>query len=91
MLTISEINTAIITGSLSDADLLSIGDAIRFVRAQLVRKATGSLTIGRQVKFTNSRTGVEVTGKVKKVNRKFIIVDTGAMTWRVPGNMLTAV
>ena len=93
MTTLQEINTAIVTGSFSDAELTSIADAIRFARSQLTRRATVTLRVGPKVKFTSSTTGRDVTGSVTKVNRKFIHVkeDTGLMTWRVPGNMLTAV
>lgn len=92
MITLKDINTAIITGSFTDAELTSIGDAIRFARSQLVRKATGTLTIGTKVKFTSNKTGRVVTGVVVKVNRKFIIVKDGVTlgNWRVPGNMLSA-
>jgi len=90
-MTLQEINRAILSGSFSNEDLNSIGDAIRFVRAQLVRKNTSILTVGSAVKFTSSRSGQTITGTVKKVNRKFIIVcENGkpASTWRVPANML---
>ena len=93
MTTLKDINTAIVTGSFTDAELTSIADAIRFARSQLTRKATCTLRAGAKVKFTSSKTGRDVTGTVIKVNRKFIHVkeDTGFMTWRVPGNMLTAI
>jgi len=29
-----------------------------------------------------------VTGKVDKINRKFVIVNAGFTRWRVPANML---
>lgn len=92
MITIQDINTAIVTGSFTDAQLSSITDAIRFARSQLIRKATCTLVVGSKVKFTSSKTGRVVTGSVVKVNRKFIIVKDGVTlgNWRVPGNMLSA-
>lgn len=91
MVTIKDINSAIIAGSFTDAELTSIGDAIRFARSQMIRKATGTLVVGTKVKFTSSKTGRTVIGSVVKVNRKFIIVKDGVTlgNWRVPGNMLT--
>ena len=93
---IKEINTAIMQGDFSNEELISIGDAIRFARAQLVVRNKSVLTIGSKVTFTSSTRGTMV-GSVKKINRKFILVDTqapGSFTggvWKVPASMLTLV
>ena len=98
MSTIQEINASIIAGGFSNEQLDSIAMAIKFARNQLVQKNTGSLVVGTQVKFTNSRSGQTVLGKVAKVNRKYIHVQesnvynsnmTRAGLWRVPANMLS--
>ena len=93
-MTLQEINRAIISGTFSNEDLNSIGDAIKFARAQLAAKAKFTYRAGSQVKFTNSRSGHIVLGTVEKVNRKFIIVRENGKTfggsWRVPANMLEA-
>jgi len=91
MMNIKEINSAIMFGDLTNDDLNSIGDAIRYRRSQLTTQTRRSLTLGCAVKFTNSRTGQLVTGKVNKINRKFVIVDAGFTRWRVPANMLETV
>jgi hypothetical protein len=70
--------------------LNSIGDAIRFARAQLGQQNKYTLRVGTKVKFTSSRTGMEVSGDVQKINRKFIIVKSGMTNWRVPASMLSA-
>ena len=49
---IKQINTAIMQGDFTNEDLVSIGDAIRFARAQLVVRNKSALTIGSKVKFT---------------------------------------
>ena len=87
---IKQINTAIMQGDLSNEELNSIGDAIRFARAQLVVRNKSVLTIGSNVKFNSSTRGT-ISGVVKKINRKFIIVDQPGQfrTWRVPASMLT--
>jgi hypothetical protein len=43
------------------------------------------------VKFTSSRDGSVYTGKVRKINIKYVIVDTARGGFRVPASMLTAV
>jgi len=93
---ISEINRSIIAGSFTNDELTSIGDAIKFARAQLANKNKFTLVKGSKVKFTNSRSGGIVIGTVEKVNRKFIIVreqNPSSMfgtNWRVPASMLSA-
>ena len=86
---IKEINTAIIHSNLTNEDLNSIGDAIRFARAQLVARNKAVLSVGDNVKFTSSTRGT-ISGVVKKINRKFIIVDQPGQfrSWKVPANML---
>ena len=45
--------------------------------------------IGDIVGFTGKR-GNQVSGKVKKVNKKYVVIDCGVQgQWRVPGNHLT--
>ena len=86
---IKQINTAIMQGDFTNEELNSIGDAMRFARAQLVVRNKSVLTIGSNVKFTSSTRGI-ISGVVKKINRKFIIVDQPGQfrSWKVPANML---
>jgi hypothetical protein len=92
---IKQINTAILQGDFSSEELNSIGDAIKFVRAQLAAQNKMTMAKGSTVKFTNSRSGLTVIGSVEKVNRKFVIVreqKSGSLfgtNWRVPASMLT--
>jgi len=86
---IKQINTAIMQGDFTNEELNSIGEAMRFARAQLVVRNKSALTIGSNVKFTSSTRGT-ISGVVKKINRKFIIVDQPGQfrSWKVPANML---
>ena len=86
---IKQVNTAIMQGDFTNEELNSINDAIRFARAQLVVRNKSVLTIGANVKFTSSTRGT-ISGVVKKINRKFIIVDQPGQfrSWKVPANML---
>jgi len=90
MLAIQEINSAIIAGNFTNDQLTSISDAVRFARAQLGQQTKYTLSVGTKVKFTSSRTGMEVSGDVQKINRKFVIVKSGVTNWRVPASMLSA-
>jgi hypothetical protein len=90
MTDISEINRAILAGNFTNDQLTSIGDAIKFARAQITQKNKYTLTVGTKVQFTSTRTGQTVMGNVEKVNRKFIIVRSGMTNWRVPASMLQA-
>ena len=90
---IKEINSAIMHGDFTNEQLNSIGDAIRFARAQLVARNKMSLSIGSIVKFTSSTKGT-ISGTVKKINRKYVLVNEAGKafsTWRVPANMLEVV
>ena len=90
---IKEINTAIMQGDFTNEQLNTIGDALRFARAQLVARNKSVLTIGSNVKFTSSTKGTLI-GTVEKINRKFVIVrETGKAfgNWKVPANMLEIV
>ena len=89
---IKQINTAIMQGDFTNEELNSIGEAMRFARAQLVVRNKSALTIGSNVKFTSSTRGT-ISGVVKKINRKFIIVDQPGQfrSWKVPANMLEVV
>jgi hypothetical protein len=88
-MTLQEINSAIICGTFTNDELNSINDAVRFARARIASKTKYSLRIGDQVKFTNSRTGREMTGTVKKIAIKNVTVMTPEGGWRVPANMLS--
>lgn len=86
---IQDINRAIMFGDFTNDELSSIGDAIRFNRAQLVKETKRSVTIGCTVRFTHPRTGRVHTGVVKKIKIKNItVLENGSMNWNVPANML---
>jgi hypothetical protein len=92
---IQQVNQAIMFGNFTNDELNSIGDAIKFARASIANQNKRAMSVGSVVKFTNSRTGLIVTGTVKKVNRKYVLVNeqkSGNLfgsTWRVPASMLT--
>lgn len=89
-MTLSDITSAIINGNLTNDQLNTVADSIRFARAQLVKQTKRSISVGSSVKFFNSRDGIEVLGTVSKINTKYVIVKSGSTNWRVPANMLSA-
>jgi hypothetical protein len=91
MTTIQEINSAIMFGTFTNAELNSIGDAIRFNRAQLVKESKRALSIGAMVKFTHPKTGRVHTGTVQKIKVKKVDVLENGMRWNVPASMLEVV
>jgi len=88
---IQTINTAIINGSWTNAELLSMGDAIRFARKRLTERNKATLSLGDTVNFTSTKTGRNITGTVVKIAIKYVTVRTLEGLWKVPANMLTRV
>ena len=91
MLSISQVNSAIMLQTWTDVELRSMIDAVQWNRAQLAKQIKRSITTGDQVEFTSSKTGQTLQGRVRKVAIKFVTVDTGTTVWRVPANMLRVV
>jgi len=91
MLSIREVNSAIMLQSWTDVELNSMIDAVKWNRANLAKQIKRGMMVGDHVEFTNSRTGMVMQGTVQKVAIKYVTVRTQAGMWRVPANMLRAV
>jgi len=91
MRTVQEINTAIIQGTLSNDELSSVIDAVKFARSRLTQLTKFSLRVGDNVNFNSAKQGRNVTGVVMKIAIKYVTVKTVNGLWRVPANMLTKV
>jgi hypothetical protein len=85
---IKAINTAIVTGTWTNAELLSMGDAIKFARSRLTATKKAGLRVGQNVSFTSNKNGMTYKGTVNKVAIKYVTVATPQGMWRVPANML---
>jgi small-conductance mechanosensitive channel len=91
-MTLSEVNKFIrFSTVLSNNDLNSIIDAVKYARSRLQKQTIRSLSIGDNVNFTSTRTGQNLTGVVTKIAIKYITVRTVNGLWRVPANMITVV
>ena len=91
MPTISEINNEIMQGSFTNDQLSSILSAIKYRRAQISREVKRTIRVGDQVKFYHPKLGRDLSGPVKSVKIKNIVVATAAGTYRVPANLLELV
>ena len=88
---IKQINQAIMFSDLTNDELMSVIDAVKWKRATIAKLTKASLRIGDNVNFTSSKTGMNVTGVVTKIAIKFVTVKTIQGAWRVPANMLTKI
>jgi hypothetical protein len=91
MLTIQQVNQAIMMQSWTNTELSSMIDAVKWNREQLAKRVKRTISRGDNVEFTSSKTGRLTRGFVTKVAIKYVTVDTGMGLWRVPANMLTVV
>ena len=91
MKTVQEINQAIMFGDLSNTELMSVIDAVKWKRATLAKLTKASLMLGDNVNFTSTKTGMNMTGFVTKIAIKYVTVKTVNGLWRVPANMLTKI
>ncbi len=90
MVSIKDVNSAIIAGNFSNDQLTSIVDAVKFARSQLSQQNKRSMTLGTTVKFTSTKNGVTYMGTVQKIAIKYVTVSTAKGLWKVPANMLEA-
>ena len=91
MLTIQEVNKAIMLQTWTNTELSSMIDAVKWNREQLSKRIKRSIGVGDNVEFTSSKTGRLTRGFVTKVAIKYVTVNTGMGLWRVPANMLSVV
>lgn len=88
---VKEINSAIMFGNLTNDELSTVIDAVKFARAQLTQQKRRTFQLGDKVKFTSNRNGLTYVGNVRKVKIKFVLVSTPGGVFNVPANMLEAV
>ena len=87
---VKDINSAIMFGNLTNDELSTVIDAVKFARTQLTKQKTRAFSIGDSVKFTSNRNGLTYVGTVRKVKIKFVLVNTPGGLFNVPANMLEA-
>jgi hypothetical protein len=87
---IKDINSAIMFGNLTNDEINSVVEAVKYARAQMTKQKTRAFRVGDAVKFTSNRNGITYTGTVNKVKIKYVLVKTGSSVFNVPANMLEA-
>lgn len=87
---IKEINTAIVTGKFTIADLDSIADAVKFARSRIATTLSVTLTKGSKVRVNHVKVQGKV-GTVLKVKIKKADVDFGGQVFQVPLSMCQVV
>jgi hypothetical protein len=85
---IKQVNSAIMFGNFTDAELSSVIDAVRFAKANLQKQVKRSLALGSSVRFHSTKRGVTMHGTVSKIAQKYVTVNTQQGLWKVPANML---
>jgi len=68
-------------------EIREVIEAIKLQQTYIGRQTIRKLATGDHVSF-NGRNG-HTKGVVKKINRKYVLVDTATGQWRVPATMLT--
>lgn len=91
MNTVQEISNAIAFGNLTNDDLNTVIEAVKYARQRLTQQTKRQLGMGDTVQFTSTKTGRTMQGTVQKIAIKYITVRTQEGLWRVPANMLTTV
>ena len=88
MINATDIQSAIVSGNLTNDELVAIQRALTFANAQLAKQKIRAFGPGSVVKFTSNRNGQRYNGVVEKVGIKNITVRTPMGLYRVPANML---
>jgi hypothetical protein len=88
--TVQQVKQVIMFGDLSNDELNTIIEAVKYARVQMSKTKTRTFRVGDLVKFTSNRNGMTYNGTVDKVKIKNILVRTNAGLYNVPANMLEA-
>ena len=69
--------------------LNQVVEAIQLKRNHLAKQAINNFVVGDVASFTG-KSGKTIKGFIKKINRKYIVIDCGVDgNWRVPASHLT--
>lgn len=77
-------------GSFTNDQLNSILSAVKYRRRQIGREMKRTIRVGDTVKFYHPKLGYDLTGPVREVLIKNIVVETPKGRYKVPANLLEA-
>lgn len=84
----SQIQAALVTGSFSTTEIQAIIQAVNYASKRVREAAKASFRVGDAVKWTNTRSGIQMTGRVVKISVKNIRVETPTGMWIVGATLL---
>jgi hypothetical protein len=89
---VKQINSAIMWGTWTDAELNSMIGAIRFAQEGLRKQKIRSMQLGSTVRWASAKNPRGEQGTVEKIAIKYVTVNTAqGRRWKVPANMLEVV
>ena len=93
LITIQQINYAIMFGMWTDVELRSMIDAVKLAQSNLRKQVKRNLDVGVRVRWVSSKNPSGATGTVKKIAIKYVTVrnDRDGGLWKIPANMLEIV
>lgn len=91
MPSINQITQEIMQGSFTNDQLDSIQMAIKYRRRQIGREIKRTIRVGDTVQFWHPKLGVNLSGPVRDIMIKNIVVETAKGRYRVPANLLERV
>lgn len=87
-MTVSQIVTELMSGSLTNEDIEKVAQALKYARAQVGKTVKRQLSPGVSVKFYHPKQNFYIAGTVNRIKQKYILVDTAQGRYNVPANLL---
>ena len=84
----NDIVSVLMSGTLDNADIERVAQALKFARSQLGNEIKRDLRPGVSVKFYHPKQGFYIAGTVNRIKQKYVLVDTAGGCYNVPANLL---
>lgn len=90
-MSVNQIVTELMSGTLSNDDIERVAQALKYARAQVGKTIKRQLSPGVSVKFFHPKQNFYIAGTVNRIKQKYILVDTAQGRYNVPANLLETV
>ena len=87
-MSVNQIVTELMSGSLTNDDIERVAQALKHARAQVGRQVKRQLAPGVSVKFYHPKQNFYIAGTVNRIKQKYVLVDTAKGRYNVPANLL---